>query len=183
MKTILTVLVLVVVLLLAGFAYVSSGLYDVSAVGGDGGFLDAIAARVADRSVERRAAGIQAPPLGDPAQLKAGFVHYQEMCVTCHGGPGVKASEIGVGLNPEPPNLVQSTRDMSPGEVYWVVKNGIKMTGMPAFGPTHRESDLWAITAFVKQLPTMTAPQYQAMAQAAGAAGEHHHESEEHEHQ
>jgi mono/diheme cytochrome c family protein len=62
---------------------------------------------------------------------------------------------------------------MSPAEVYWIVKNGIRMTGMPAFGPTHDEATLWAITAFVKQLPTMTPQQYQALA-PAHAAGEEH---------
>ncbi|HZF13689.1 MAG TPA: cytochrome c [Thermoanaerobaculia bacterium] len=182
MKAIRTLLIFVVVLAIAGVVYVHSGLYDVAANGGRGGFLEAIAHRVSDNSVEHHAQGIPVPPLGDPAQLKTGFAHYQEMCITCHGAPGVKASEIGAGLNPHPPNLIRSTMDMPPNEVYWVTKNGIKMTGMPAFGPTHNESELWAITAFVKQLPTMTPEQYQAMVKAAGAAGEHHEEGEEHEH-
>ncbi|HEV7516022.1 MAG TPA: cytochrome c [Thermoanaerobaculia bacterium] len=173
MKTIVTLLVLAVVLILGGYLYINSGLYDVAATGGSRGFLDGIAHRVSDQSVAHHAAGIQAPPLSDPAQLKIGADHYQEMCVTCHGAPGVKMSEIGAGLNPSPPNLIRSTRDMSPAEVYWIVKNGIRMTGMPAFGPTHDEATLWAITAFVKQLPTMTPQQYQALA-PAHAAGEEH---------
>jgi mono/diheme cytochrome c family protein len=171
MRTIVTLLVLALVVALGGFLYINSGLYNVAATGGGPGFLDEIAHRVSDHSVERHATGISPPPLGAPAQLKVGAAHYQEMCATCHGAPGVKMSEIGAGLNPSPPNLIRSTRDMSPAEVYWVVKNGIKMTGMPAFGPTHDEEELWAITAFVKQLPTMTPEQYQALAPAAGAAG------------
>src|SRR5882724_3584159 len=133
MKAIRTLLIFVVVLAIAGVVYVHSGLYDVAANGGRGGFLEAIAHRVSDNSVEHHAQGIPVPPLGDPAQLKTGFAHYQEMCITCHGAPGVKASEIGAGLNPHPPNLIRSTMDMPPNEVYWVTKNGIKMTGMPAF--------------------------------------------------
>jgi mono/diheme cytochrome c family protein len=173
MKAIVTLLVLAVVVVLGGYVYINSGLYDVAATGGGRGFLDGIAHRVSDQSVAHHAAGIKPPPLGDPAQLKVGADHYQEMCVTCHGAPGVKMSEIGAGLNPSPPNLIRSTQDMSPAEVYWIVKNGIRMTGMPAFGPTHDESALWAITAFVKQLPTMTPQQYQALAPAHGEGGEH----------
>jgi mono/diheme cytochrome c family protein len=178
MRKIVVLLILILVVICAGYVYINSGLYDVAATGPRGGLFDAIAGKVSDRSAEHHAEGIQVPPLNDPAQLKTGFAHYQEMCVTCHGAPGVKASEIGDGLNPHPPNLVRSTRDMPPNVVYWITKNGIKMTGMPAFGPTHSENDLWAITAFVKQLPTMTPEQYQAMGKAAGLAG-----GEEHEHE
>jgi mono/diheme cytochrome c family protein len=175
MKTIVTLLVLAAVVFLGGYLYINSGLYDVAATSGSRGFVDQIAHRMSDNSVAHHAAGIKPPPLGDPAQLKAGADHYQEMCVTCHGAPGIKMSEIGAGLNPSPPNLIRSTRDMSSAEVYWIVKNGIRMTGMPAFGPTHDESALWAITAFVKQLPTMTPQQYQALAPAHGAAEEPGH--------
>jgi mono/diheme cytochrome c family protein len=180
MKTFVTLLVLALVVVLCGYAYIQSGAYDVAATTGSKGFLDQIAKRVADHSVEHHAQGIQPPPLGDPAQLKTGVVHYQEMCVTCHGAPGVQRSEIGAGLNPGPPALVRSVRDMSPAEVYWIVKNGVKMTGMPAFGPTHSEAELWAITALVKQLPILTPEQYKALAQSAGSPvappEEHEHE-------
>jgi mono/diheme cytochrome c family protein len=182
MRTIVTLLVLAAVVVLGGYVYIHSGLYDVAATGSSRGFVDQIAHQMSDQSVAHHAVGIQVPPLGDPAQLKVGAAHYEEMCVTCHGAPGVKMSEIGAGLNPSPPNLIRSTRDMSPAEAYWIVKNGIRMTGMPAFGPTHSESELWAITAFVKQLPTMTPAQYQALTSAPGASGDHHEAGEEHEH-
>ena len=173
MKTIVTLLVLAVLIVVGGYFYIHSGLYDVAATAGSRGFLDQIAHQVSDASVERHAQGITPPPLGDPALLKLGAAHYQEMCATCHGAPGIKMSEIGAGLNPTPPNLIRSTEDMSAAEVYWIVKNGIRMTGMPAFGPTHKEDELWAITAFVKQLPKMTPQQYQALVPAQAAGGEH----------
>ena len=113
MRTIVTLLILAVVLVLGGYVYVNSGLSDVAATPGSQGFLDQIAHRVSDESVARHAAGIQAPPWNDPAQLRLGAAHYEEMCVTCHGAPGVKMSEIGAGLNPSPPNLIRSTLDMS----------------------------------------------------------------------
>jgi mono/diheme cytochrome c family protein len=173
MRTIVTLLILAIVVVLGAYVYINAGLYDVAATNGSRGFLDQIAHRVSDESVAHHAAGIKPPPLNDPAQLKLGAAHYEEMCATCHGAPGVKMSEIGAGLNPSPPNLIRSTRDMSPAEAYWIVKNGIRMTGMPAFGPTHTESELWAITAFVKQLPTMTPAQYQALTAASPAPAAH----------
>ena len=115
-----------------------------------------------------------------------GFEHYQEMCVTCHGAPGVDRSEIGKGLNPHAPNLSKSTGDMSDAELYWVLKNGIKMTGMPSFGKTHSEEQLWAMVSFVKKLPEMTEEQYQTYVSAhpegEGMEMEEHEHQHEHEH-
>jgi mono/diheme cytochrome c family protein len=82
------------------------------------------------------------------------------MCVTCHGAPGRKPDELAQGLNPSPPNLAFSTRDMEPSEMYLVVKDGITMTGMPGFGSTHSDSEIWAIVAFLKHLQTMPPEDY-----------------------
>jgi mono/diheme cytochrome c family protein len=66
-------------------------------------------------------------------------------------------------------------RDWSTANLFWIVKNGIKMTGMPAFGPTHDDKTIWNIVAFVNQLPNMTAEQYRALEDEGVAAGEHEH--------
>jgi mono/diheme cytochrome c family protein len=172
MKLVVTVAVLVLLGVLGAAAYVFSGAYNVAAVPIQRGFLDQNLARISDRSVARHAAGIPVPPLADPAMLKLGAAHYRDMCVTCHGAPGVRASEIGVGLNPHPPNLIHSAGDMAPNEIYWIVKNGIKMTGMPAFGPTHDEHEIWSMVAFVEQFPKLSPEAYQAAVAAAGNAEE-----------
>jgi len=173
----LIVALALVIVLAAGGAgvYVFSGAYSVAAVPIQRGILEQQLARISDRSVARHAEGIQAPPLTDPAMIRMGAAHYRDMCVTCHGAPGVKPSEIGAGLNPHPPNLVHSAGDMAPAELYWVVKNGIKMTGMPAFGPTHDERELWAMIAFVEQFPRMSPEAYQAAVAAAGPSEEEEH--------
>ena len=90
------------------------------------------------------------------------------MCVTCHGSPGTPASEIGQGLSPYPPELANETLEASDAELFWVIKNGIRMTGMPAFGLTHEDEDLWAVVAFLKTLPRLSQQEYQAMAEKAG---------------
>ena len=131
-------------------------------------------------SVRSAARGLT-PPAGvdlhDPALAERAFGHYSVACTTCHGGPGVAPSPWMI-TNPPSPLLVETAAQWSDGELFWIVKHGIKMTGMPALGPTHTDDDLWAIAAFVRQLPTMTADEYQAMAQrrdAKATAGAHAH--------
>jgi mono/diheme cytochrome c family protein len=101
--------------------------------------------------------------------VHTGFRHYHSMCVMCHGAPGRDPSEVGQGLNPQPPPLDadQVQTQYSDAELYWIIKHGVRMTGMPAFGPTHTEKDLWALVAFVRTLPQITPDEYTAMAQTA----------------
>ncbi len=134
--------------------------------------MDWVLGTTSDNSVEHHAAGIPVSPIFKSPDLALGYHHYSEMCVMCHGAPGVERGEQGQGLNPEPPLLYESVKDMSPSEVFWVAKNGIKMTGMPAFGVTHDDQKLWDITAFVKRLPETSADQYAAMAKKYGAGGD-----------
>lgn len=130
-----------------------------------------------DRSVRQHASGIGVSETFKSPDLPEGYEHYREMCVICHGAPGVQRSEIGEGLYPGPPDLKEAVGDLMPSEVYWIVKNGIKMSGMPAFGPTHDENKLWNIAAFVKCLPEMSAEQYSKMSNSTESAGHSHQES------
>ncbi|SYZ74158.1 Cytochrome C class I protein [Candidatus Zixiibacteriota bacterium] len=168
MKIFMTLIITIILLALIGLTVIMFGLYNVSAMNPDTGIKKWILSTASDNSVERHAAGITGPPLDDSSMVVLGYTHYSEMCVTCHGAPGIEPSEIGQGLNPHPPNLARSTRDMSDGEIFWVTKNGIKMTGMPAFGKTHSDDKIWAIVAFVKKMQNMTAEQYNAYGKTAG---------------
>ena len=105
MKTIRTLVVVLVLLALAGVAFMYSGLYDVAASTPDNGLLKTILETTRDRSVAHRLEGITPLKLDDPQRVRTGLIHYHEMCATCHGAPGVKISEIGQGLNPFPPEL------------------------------------------------------------------------------
>jgi mono/diheme cytochrome c family protein len=87
------------------------------------------------------------------------------MCVSCHGAPGVDASPVGEGLNPPAPDLTLARiQERSDGELFWLVQNGIRMTGMPAFGPTHRDEEIWEIVAFLRHLPELTPEEEKALA-------------------
>ncbi|HLW74694.1 MAG TPA: cytochrome c, partial [Gammaproteobacteria bacterium] len=115
-------------------------------------------------SIHARLDAITVPVLTDPVMVEQGFDHYHEMCEGCHLAPGIEDSELRSGLNPQPPLLYKTVPHSSPAELFWTVKNGIKMTGMPAWGVTHDDAKIWAIVAFLEQLPKMTPEQYQAMA-------------------
>jgi mono/diheme cytochrome c family protein len=115
-------------------------------------------------AVKRRSGGITAPELSDSALVRRGLVLHREACVQCHGAPGVPPGDAGKGLLPVPNNLAQTAREWSAAEIYWVTKHGLKMTGMPAWGMRFVDDDLWAIVAFVKHLPRLTAAEYETMA-------------------
>ena len=145
---------------LAVILSIYSGVTDVAATHRDGKMIHWLMSTTRDHSIAVRARAIPFPALDDSAMVLKGFDHYNEMCVTCHGAPGRKPDELAEGLNPHAPNLARSTRDMEPSEMFLVVKDGIKMTGMPGFGPTHSDSEIWAIVAFMKRLQTMSATEY-----------------------
>jgi mono/diheme cytochrome c family protein len=111
-------------------------------------------------SVERRAADIVAPERFTPEMIAAGAEPYKSMCEHCHAGPGVERAAWAGGMRPRPPHLTEKAAGWNPQEVFWIVKHGVRMTGMPAFGPSHDDSALWTIAAFVKELPAMTPERY-----------------------
>ena len=166
MRTLATIVATLMVLVAIGAVYVWSGLYNVAASEPHAPGVEWLFNTFRERSVIEHSAGIMPPPLKEPRRIQAGAPVYDAMCRTCHGAPGYDPSEIGRGLNPQPPKLwteaVQRARD---AELYWVVKHGIKMTGMPAFGLTHEEDKLWSIVAFVRELPGLQPEAYTVMVQ------------------
>jgi mono/diheme cytochrome c family protein len=172
LRTIAAVLAVEIVLAVAiGLIVIFSGVYDVAATTPHVALTQDVLSTTADRSVQHHASGIELSPTYGAPDLGEGSEHYREMCVTCHGAPGADRSEIGAGLYPPAPDLSRSVSDLSPQEVFWILKHGIKDTGMPAFGPTHDDEKLWDITAFVKHLPGLTPQQYRQLTEAARPEG------------
>lgn len=161
-----TLLAVAAVLLIVMF----TGAYDVAATTPHTPLTRWALGRLQHASVAARATEVRGTLPTDPAALREGVEHYQEMCVTCHGAPGVLRGEIGQGMNPEPPDLSEEAEDWSDAELFWIVKHGIKLAGMPAFGPTHSEEQIWDIVAFVRQLPEMTGSEYQRRVEALEAS-------------
>ena len=140
---------------------------------------------VRNRSVEARVRDIVVPTnLNDPNRISRGAGQYADMCSGCHLAPGMKRTEISQGLYPRAPELRCNTT-LTPAEQFWVVKHGIKMTGMPAWGVTHDDDLLWDVVAFVRKLPELTpeqyetlvknAPKHEELMQKMEMGGEHQH--------
>lgn len=126
-----------------------------------------------ENSIEVAAKKIDVPDLSDPDMLLTGGMDYEFMCSSCHLKPGKNESDMSVGLYPSPPNLTVSS-DAHAGyehgnamqtdrKNFWVIKHGIKASGMPAWGKTHDDQRIWAMVAFLKRLPTLTPEQYQIL--------------------
>lgn len=167
MRAAVAILIFVVVCAGAGILLIESGRYDISATKQHTALTRWIFSETMDNSVRYHAGDIDAPPLTDSTKILTGFFHYRSMCAECHGAPGVAPEELAAGLNPPAPDLADAAKDWSPAELYWITKNGVKMTGMPAWGPTHTDDELWAVVAFTKQLPGMTPERYRALGRLA----------------
>jgi mono/diheme cytochrome c family protein len=99
------------------------------------------------------------PGLDEPAKIQMGVDHFAMHCAVCHGAPGVPKGDIAQGMYPQPPDLAVAAQQYSDGELFWILKHGIKMTGMPAWAD-HSDPELWATVAFVKKLPGMSEAAY-----------------------
>jgi mono/diheme cytochrome c family protein len=163
MRLAIRLLVAGAVLMGGALSFVYSGFYDVSAT--DQHLAPTYhAIRVAmQRSVARRAADIPVPELDKPAQLERGLSLYRAHCVQCHGAPGIAPEPFALGLTPLPTPLARSGRDRTPAELFWVIKQGIKMTAMPAWQFRMPDEDIWATVAFLKRLPYLSVQEYRAL--------------------
>jgi len=161
-------------------AVVLSGVIDVAASSPHSEPARWLLSTTMEHSVRRRARDLVPPPsLEDPGRVGAGFVAYEDMCAGCHGTPGAEPSVIAVGLEPEPPRLAEGPGDWSDRELFWIIKHGVRMTGMPAFGTTHQDGELWDLVAFLRRLPTLSESQYASLRDMRAPQRErgqsHHH--------
>ncbi len=93
------------------------------------------------------------PIQGDESNLAAGAQIYREHCAVCHGLPAQKETLIATGMFPRPPKLMEGrgVTDDEPGESYWKVANGIRLTGMPGFKPVLSDTQMWQVSLLVAQ--------------------------------
>ena len=163
-----------------GAAILFTGRFPVAASTTDGTALRWALMEAREHGVQRSAAGLVAPSF-TTADIREGASHFKGMCQSCHGGPGAEPEEFAGGMNPHPPNLARATGDLSVEQVFWIAKNGLRMTGMPAFGKTDDDEELWKVAAFVKQMSKISPSEYASLPNAheaeehEGAQGHHHH--------
>jgi mono/diheme cytochrome c family protein len=167
--------VLIALLLLAVLAgvFISSGVYNIGADAPHSKIVSGALEELRERAISRRARDLTPPAdLNDPKRIAAGAGLYNEMCTGCHLGPGLERSELSQGLYPPAPELAHGD-DLSPAEQFWVIKHGVKLTAMPAWGKTHNDQLIWDMVAFVRRLPELNAQQYRL---AVASAPESHDE-------
>lgn len=186
MRFFLGILSALAIVVLAGLIVLWTGAYNVAASAGHTGFGRWVLDTMMEQSVKSRADDSDlSAEMVRTADLRAGFREFQEYCVHCHGAPGVQAHEWTRGMTPEPPELSQVAADWTPAQIFWIAKNGIKMTGMPAFGDSESDETIRNIAAFVDRMEGMTPERYgELQAQWGSSEGDgqagHDHGSHEH---
>ncbi len=160
MKIFFSVLLTIAGIIILGLIYIYGGFYNVSAMEKEGGISRWVLNTARKHSIDSRVKDINVPDLNNQAMINEGLSHYKEMCDDCHGAPGEPESEIAKCLNPDAPDLVKWGNQIPPEQIFWVTKNGIRMTGMPAWGKTHSDEKIWAIVAAVRKLNQVTPAQY-----------------------
>ena len=154
----ITVAVVLGVLAIGAGAFVYSGIYNIGADDHHTKPVFAVLQTLRERSIHVRSDDLTVPDLNDPQLILKGAGQYDAMCTQCHLKPGMKDSELRPGLYPQPPNLSQTRVD--PKDAFWIIKHGIKMSAMPAWGGSHDDPTIWSMVAFLQKLPGMTPAQY-----------------------
>jgi mono/diheme cytochrome c family protein len=171
MKLIKTLLILALLALVGAATVLWLGLYNVAADDPHWSATYRLLEVARDRSIAARASTIEVPDLNDAELIRGGAGNYSAMCVTCHLSPDAQETELSIGLYPRPPRW-DELGDVDPRRAFWVLKHGIKASGMPAWGKSMDDRYLWGMVAFTQQFKTMTAAQYSA--QVAVSPGHSH---------
>lgn len=165
-RSIAVVLGLLVVVGLGAAVFVRSGVYDMGADAPHAPLTLTLLENLRDNATKAHSRSISVPgDLDSPAHVAQGATIYATRCAGCHLAPGVTQSELRTGLYPQPPDLSTDGIDDT-AEAFWIVKHGIKMSAMPAWGKTHSDAEIWSLVAFLHKLPGMSPAQYQQLAHA-----------------
>ena len=178
MKLFLVLLAIICLFAAGAMVLVWSGVYNIAANDPHWRITEWVLEETRERSIMVHSKGIEVRSQTDQRLLDIGFEHYNAMCLLCHNAPGYTRTEISRGLYPSPPDFGTIETEL-PGDaqLFWIAKNGIKMTGMPAFGSTHSEEELWGIVHFVRGLSNLKRDEYDVMVKAVTAhkgTGHHH---------
>jgi mono/diheme cytochrome c family protein len=142
------------------FGYVKSGIFDAAAFKPHSKFTEWLTHDTMIHSVKRHATSITPPEAFAPGQVLAGFCQYETHCVSCHGAAGVARQPWVNGIEPAPPYLLDVHQRFKRRELFWIVQNGIKMTGMPSWRETMSERQIWDVVAWLEESPKLPPQTY-----------------------
>jgi mono/diheme cytochrome c family protein len=126
-----------------------------------------VAGRLRSMAVPRTMRDEKNPVAASPEVLAGAMEHFADHCANCHANDGSGKTLIGRGLYPKPPDMRQAaTQQLTDGELYYIIENGIRFTGMPAFGDESAgmgDEESWALVVFIRHLPQITVEEVEAM--------------------
>lgn len=172
MNMIKAIVIVIVIAVIAVAAFIYSGTYPIGADVPHNKVEYWLLETLRENAIEQSSNDISVPSLDSPELLLAGGADYNDMCSSCHLKPGKDKSDMSLGLYPTPPNLATHSENLQHDSgdkeqlarrQFWIIKHGIKASGMPAWGPTHDDQRIWAMVAFLQKLPQLTADQYQIL--------------------
>ena len=167
--------VLAILVVIAGAIYFFVGFYNVAADSHEPQVVSSALVSVRQASVARHAAGITPPAsINDLSVIRSGASAFVARgCVNCHGAPGLEWAKFSEGLEPAPPDLKEVGPPADPAQIFWVIKNGIRMTAMPSFGKVGvQDEEIWSLVALVKSLDKISDADFKAWtAPSAGQGG------------
>jgi mono/diheme cytochrome c family protein len=120
----------------------------------------AIARRVRHLAIPSGARSMQNPFPASAEAIREGMLHFADHCALCHGNDGRGDTPHGRGLFPKPPDMrLPRTQNLSDGELFWIIENGVRFTGMPGFGEPGHQDESWKLVRFIRHLPQLTPEQ------------------------
>ena len=155
---------LFLVLAVGGFLVAASGIIPIKASSGHWPITQWFLRFGMHRSFATHSLGVDVPPLDDRNLIIKGATHYDFGCRSCHGGPGTRQPRVAQSMTPKAPDLVPLIPKWKPEQLFSLVKHGVKFTGMPGWPAQQRDDEVWAVVAFLRKLPTMSAAEYQELA-------------------
>ena len=162
MRRAVTLLVAAAILLVAAAVFIALGLYNVAATEQHTRPVYALIEATMRQAIRFHSRDIVAPPLDDAARVRSGRSLYALNCVRCHGAPGVAPESFALGMTPSPANLAYAAREWPAPQLFWTLKRGLKMTGMPAWEFRLADSQLWDIVAYLQAMPGESPRDYRA---------------------
>jgi mono/diheme cytochrome c family protein/cytochrome c2 len=142
-----------IVVIAGAAAFVYSGIYDIAATEQHTAPVFWVLKTTMRRAIQHHARDVNVPRLADPTLISKGRTLFVAHCSRCHGAPGVAPEPFALGLRPTPANLANTGIEWPPAQLYWAIKHGMKLTGMPAWEYRLADDDLWAIVAYIQRMP------------------------------
>ena len=164
MRLLAVIGLLAIVVFVGAAVFLFGGFYNVGGTAAEPAIVKWVLTKVRTASINHNANGAPPAAFNEPAMVPVGARQFAERgCAYCHGAPGVNWAKFSEGLRPDPPDLKDVVSDRTPAQLFWVIKNGINMTGMPSFAIAGAsDDDIWSIVAFLKKLPSVSEADYKS---------------------